>query len=113
MIRKLTHVLAFCLLAIAVAGHAIADDSVRLEYKFTRNELLRYKVVSNMTISMGMDIPGMESMPGGTVQSVAVFRQRTKRILENGDAEIVIAIESMKITIDDQVFHIGTFNKSK
>lgn len=84
---------------VVQAGGALARDTVKLEYKFKPNELLRYKMVMNM--NMTLDMPGFEQtmLPNTAIQMVAVYRQRTKRVLANGDAEITAAVESIKMTM--------------
>lgn len=85
--------MAFC--ALSLTAHA--QDGVLLQYKFTPNELLRYNVSMAADITVQMNIPGVEQIPGIPVSMQGVMRQRTKRVLENGDAEIAVAFESLKM----------------
>ena len=104
MIPRTVRILVLCAVLGAVAGQAFGQDAVRLEYKFRPGELLRYKVVMNMKMDMQMSAPDASSvqMPPMRMQAVGIMRQRTKRVLPNGDAEVASAVESMKMTMGDK-----------
>jgi hypothetical protein len=97
--RKIVQMFVLSLLLSAIAAQANAQDAIKLEYKFTPGELLRYKMVMDMNVAMNMN--SQEGMSGGQIpafngQIVMVMRQRAKKILANGDAEIAFAYESIK-----------------
>jgi hypothetical protein len=70
---------------------------VKLEYKYKVNELRRYKMVMDAMINIKGDLPNMSQIPPISFKYVSVIRYRTKSVLANGDAQIVMAIESMKV----------------
>ena len=93
MIRR--SIWAVIALTLVLTGQAFCQDSVKLAYKFTPGELLRYKMVANLTAQMTDPQSGQTmNIP---IQMVAVMRQRVKKVLPNGDAQVSAAIESIKM----------------
>lgn len=94
--KRTSILIVFCL---AFAAQAFCQDSVTLQYKYTAGELLRYKMV--MDASMQLDTPnGSLTIP---VRMAAVMKQRTKRVLKDGNAELVVAFESMRMQLGTEV----------
>lgn len=79
-----------------------AGPGILLEYKFKEGELLRYKLEMSFDMVMQADIPEASAIPPISGFMTGTIRQRTKRVLENGDAEIVAAVESMKLDMMGQ-----------
>ncbi len=75
---------------------------ILLEYKFKEGELLRYKLEMSFDMVMQADIPEASAIPPISGFITGTVSQRTKRVLENGDAEVVAAIESMKLDMMGQ-----------
>jgi len=102
MLARTARIAVLCAVLGMLAGQAFGQDTVKLEYKFKQGELLRYKMIMNMTMQMS-GIGGEEAeVPAMSAQTVAVTRQRTKKVLPNGDAEVTSAVESMKMTMGDK-----------
>ncbi len=100
MFRRSLWLLTICVLGgiastQAYAQEAVKQDPVKLEYKFTTGEVLRYKITNNMNVQM--NVPGMPNIPSMPVKIVSVMKQQTSKIQENGDAEIVTTFESLKM----------------
>ncbi|MCL6519120.1 MAG: hypothetical protein K6T99_04765 [Armatimonadetes bacterium] len=104
--------LVFCVVLLAVATQALGQGVVQspepnasgilFEYKFKEKELLRYNLELTFDVVMQADIPEASAIPPMYGRMTGIVSQQTKRILENGDAEIVAAIESMKIDMMGQ-----------
>jgi len=103
VIPRTVRIVVLCAVLSVLAGQAFGQETVRLEYKFKQGELLRYKMVMSATINMQMSMPDGSSgqMPSIPMQMVGVMRQRTRKVLPNGDAEVAYAFESMKVTVGD------------
>lgn len=112
MMRRAAVPLLFVGIVCAVAVHA--QESVKLELKYPPGQLFRHKFVANMTMNMQFDMPSLQQqMPSGMLsnipmQVVGVMRQRGKKLLPNGDAEVNIAIESMRVNAFGQVQDMPT-----
>ena len=91
----------FILLCLILGAQAFCQDSIKLEYKFVPGELLRYKMVMNATLQL--DVPSTGKSLSIPVAMAAVVRQRTKRVLPDGNAEIAVAFESIRVQMGDQV----------
>ena len=104
MPRRQVKLFVLCLVLGGIAAQAFGQDTVKLQYKFTPGELLRYKMTMNANVNMQMSMPEAtgSQMPSMPFRVVGVVRQRTKRILPNGDAEIAVAFESMRITMGEK-----------
>lgn len=98
MLKRMICLLILCLALTSFAVKVLGQDAVKLQYKFTPGELLRYKIQMDMTMEMQMTTPDGSQMPTIPVQMVMVMRQRTKSIQPNGDAEVAVAIESAKFS---------------
>lgn len=97
--RRYLPLLAACIVFLA-PGSVWGQEKIKLEYKFTPGELLRYKLVADMNMDMRMSTPQTSGSPGVLpIRMVGIMRQRTKRVLPNGDAEVAIAFESVKLTM--------------
>ena len=103
MIRWSVLFATLCILLAGTLSPASAQDTYSLEYKFVPGELIRYKMVIDMNMSMKFDgttaqkATGSMQMPNMQMSMVIVTRQRTKKVLPNGDGQIAMAIESMKV----------------
>lgn len=95
--RRITILLIICL---AFAAQAFGQDTVKLEYKYIPGEALRYKMVFDAKLELNAANGQSFSIP---VRMAGVFKQKTRRVLANGNAEIVIAFESMRAQIGDEV----------
>lgn len=103
MIRRTSLAVTVCLAALVVAGAArAADEGIKLEYKFKPGEVLRYKLAVDMDLAMQSDMAGSAQMPAMHVKMVGVMKQKTLRILPDGDAEVLVAVESMKMMVGGQ-----------
>lgn len=103
--RPLLSVISLTLLCIIAAG-AYAQDSIKLEYKFTTGEVLRYKTVIQAVVTPNFSNENGVQVPPVSFQSVGIIKYRTTRVLENGDAEMNVALESMKIDVAGQTKNI-------
>jgi len=74
-------------LFLGAAGGAIALGSVRLEYKFTPGEVMRYKVHQTTSSAFGAALGSGSDVIDG------ILRFRVLKTLPNGDAEIRAAYE--------------------
>lgn len=98
MIKRLSAIFV-CLMLCMIAVQVYAQCPVQMQYKFVPNQLLRYKLDMNMETTM-QGMPGMQNQRGSIpVTMSAVMRQRVKKVLPSGDAEIAIAFESMKMSV--------------
>lgn len=88
--------LALILLASACA---IAQETVKLQMKFTPGEVLRYKMLLDGNIAFTATGPNAPQAPNMPMRMVAVVKQKTKRVLPSGDAEVTAVLESMKVSI--------------
>ena len=92
-------------LAILSSG-ALAQETVKIELKFTPNEVVRYKMVMDMKMSLEANGASSFQLPNLPINMVVLMKQRTKRVLPNGDAEINAVVESMKMAIGQKVQQI-------
>jgi hypothetical protein len=93
--RKLQAVYAIsCLLLSILAVSAFGQSAVNLQHKFTVGESVCYKIVVNMQVTMGGQ--GSVAIPA---QIVGIVKHETKRLLDNGNAEISATIQSMKMDV--------------
>ena len=97
--RRYALIFLICALLFGSAVFAVAQETVRLELKFKPGELLRYKMVMNMNISMEASGPSTAQIPNLPMRMVMMMRQRTKRILPNGSAQVNAVVDSMKLTM--------------
>ena len=88
---------------VVLASGALAQETVKIELKFNPGEVLRYKMVINMNMSMEANGPSSFQLPNVPINMVIVMKQRTKRVLPNGDAEVNAVIESMRMAMGDKV----------
>jgi len=102
MMKQIWLVLAFCTVcAVMLVPQAQSQESVRLEYKYTPGELLRYKMQFDATLNVqGAEGGQSLEMP---MRMAGVMRQKTNRVLPSGDAEIVISFESMRMQMENQI----------
>lgn len=86
--RRNAAVIIGVLSTLILGSLACAQDSVRLEYRLSQGELMRYRV--NCKIAGGiMDIGGS----GSGMITDGILRLRVSKVLPNGDAEIRAAYE--------------------
>ncbi|MCL6518243.1 MAG: hypothetical protein K6T99_00245 [Armatimonadetes bacterium] len=94
-IRRVVFIVLMGLALSMITRYAYGSDVVKLEYKYVPGELLRYKMVADMKIHMtGGPNAASITMP---VRIAGVFKQKTKRLLSDGDAEIILALESLRM----------------
>ncbi len=80
-----------------IARYAYGGDAVNLEYKYTPGEILRYKIVSDVKVQITSSPNGASiTMP---MKMACVFKQHTKRVLPDGNAEIVLSVESLRMEV--------------
>ncbi len=77
----------------AVSTGATKQPTVKLKYKFTPGELLRYRIKMHLANEEGT----------ASLNAVMTYRQRVKRILPNGDAELSFAVEAMSLEADGKI----------
>lgn len=97
--RRYALIFLTCALLVGSAVFAVAQETVKLELKFKPGELLRYKMVMNMNISMEGSGPSAHQIPNLPMRMVMLMRQRTKQILPNGSAQVNAVVDSMKLTM--------------
>ncbi len=101
MRSSIVRIFAVCLLIGIQHASGFAQDApaksppVMLKCKFTPGEVLRYKLISDIT---------MPSRPGSArreqIRADVVFSEKTDRVLPNGDAEITIGYEQLNMLIN-------------
>ncbi len=101
-------IIAACfVLVLAVAACALGQETVKLEMKFKAGDLTRYKMIMDGSASFG-GIPNAPQASNLAVRAVAVVRQRVKRVLPNGDAEISSIVESARYTYGNKTVELPT-----
>jgi hypothetical protein len=111
MKSRITLISAFI---ITLSVHAIvhADTTlpvqpapgVKLAYKFTNGETLRYQMVTNTSVTM----PGSQSSATPGMQSTIVLREQVISVSPTGDGTLKVSIESMNITMGGQTMPYST-----
>jgi hypothetical protein len=96
-LKRIAILLSLCLVFCA---QAYCQDTVKLQYKFTPGELLRYKIVFDANLQL--DAPSTGKSLTIPIRMSAVYRQRTKRILPDGNAELNVAFESMRMQLGNE-----------
>jgi len=99
MIRRTCFAVVVCLTILLGAGAWAAEEAVKIEYKFTPGEILRYKLVVDMNMAVQSNIEQNFQIPAMQIQMVAVMRMKTLGILPNGDAKVLTSIDSMKMKL--------------
>ena len=95
--KRIPILLSVCLM---LAAQAFCQDTVKLEYKYTPNELLRYKMVISANLQLAVPNGQAMTIP---MRMVGLVKQRTKRVLPDGSAELAVAFESMRAQVGDQI----------
>ncbi|MHB0913900.1 MAG: hypothetical protein ACYC2Y_10740 [Armatimonadota bacterium] len=88
-----------------LASAAVAQDAVKLAYKFTPGEVLRYQVTGDMAMTMTgvpMELPAMNMY--------MVMREEVKKVLDNGDAQVSVTYESAKMAMGGEWQDVPTAN---
>ena len=93
---------SFITLLIALGAGGLAQESVKLDLKFNPGEVSRYKMIVDINLSLDASGPSSLQIPNLPMGIVVVMRQRTKRVLPNGDAEINAVVESLKMTMGNK-----------
>lgn len=89
-----------CMFCVQLAAQDVTSpDTIKLEYKFVKGDVTRYKVVLDMNADIKMDAAATQQIPQMAVKIVAITNQKINKILENGDAEIIPGAESLKLTM--------------
>jgi len=79
-----------------------ASGAVDLQYKFKPGEIVRHKIVVDVDLALAANVPNAPQIPPMRVKMVGVVKQKTIRILPDGDAEVMDTLESMTMTIGNQ-----------
>lgn len=93
------------------AAQAPTDNrpTVTLAYKYIPDELLRYKMVTETTMDMDISTTTGQNMNiKPAVKTTSILRQRAKSIQPNGDAEVAIAFESMRMEVMGRTINVPT-----
>lgn len=98
MIRRISLVIIGCLVAILLAGTEAAG-AVDLQYKFKPGEVVRHKIVVDMDVALAISAPNAPQIPPMHIKVVGFVKQKTNRVLPDGNAEVVDTVESMTMTI--------------
>ncbi len=101
MVRRVFFVVLACLATLLIAG-TDASGAVDLQYKFTPGEVVRHKIVVDMDVAMAISAPEAPQIPPMHIKMVGIVKQKTGRMLPDGDVELVDTIESMTMTIGNQ-----------
>jgi hypothetical protein len=101
MVRRVFFVVLACLATLLIAG-TDASGAVDLQYKFTAGEVVRHKLVVDIDIALAISAPDAPQIPPMHVKVVGIIKQKTGRILPDGDVEIVDTLESATMTLGNQ-----------
>jgi hypothetical protein len=89
-----------CMFCVQLAAQDVTKpDTIKLEYKFVKGDVTRYKVVLDMNADIKMDIATAQQIPQMALKIVAIANQKVNKVFENGDAEIIPGVESLKLTM--------------
>lgn len=105
MVRRVSLVLIGCLVALLIA-HTDVWGAVDLQYKFKSGEIVRHKVVVDMDLAVAANIPNAPQIPPMHMKAVGVVKQKTIRLLPDGNAEVVDTLESMTVTLGNQTHKV-------
>lgn len=100
--RRRFAIFPFITLLIALGAGGLAQESVKLDLKFNPGEVSRYKMIVDINLSLDASGPSSIQIPNLPMGIVVVMRQRTKRVLPSGDAEINAVVESLKMTMGNK-----------
>lgn len=89
-------VVLLIIMMIAASACVLAQETVKLELKFTPGETLRYKMIMDGSLTMTSTDPSAPRIPNTPIRMVGIIREHVKRVLPGGDAEVSAAVESMK-----------------
>lgn len=89
MIKRLSIIVAFLLIPVAAAR---ADDALRLQYKFTTGDVLRYQTITESISDLGADTSG----PRWT-RKTTEFRFEVLGVDANGAAKVRLTTESFRM----------------
>lgn len=98
MIRRVTLVVIGCLAAVLLAGTEAAG-AVDLQYKFKPGEVVRHKIVVDMDVALAISAPNAPQIPPMHIKVVGFVKQKTNRVLPDGNAEVTDTVESMTMMI--------------
>ena len=101
MVRRVSLVILASLVTLLIT-HSDASGAVDLQYKFKQGEVVRHKIVVDMDLAMAISAPDAPQIPQMHVKMVGIIKQKTGRMLPDGDVELVDTIESMTMTIGNQ-----------
>lgn len=101
MVRRVSFVILVSLATLLIA-HTDASGAVDLQYKFKQGEVVRHKIVVDMDLAMAISAPNAPQIPQMHIKMVGIIKQKTGRMLPDGDVELVDTIESMTMTIGNQ-----------
>ncbi len=91
-----------CAAAITACCAAAHCQTAGFRYKFTRGELLRYKLTAEAKLQLGVKPDGQFfEIP---IKIDAVGKQATKSVSASGDGELVLSIGSLKLTLGNESF---------
>lgn len=104
MTRRIVRVVLFCGLLVLLINQTKAQEGIKLRYQYSAGEELRYKFVMDIVMSLDMNFPGVERSAGNpplmSGQIVGIMKQKTKKIMSNGDAQVTFNYEQIKMTME-------------
>lgn len=101
MLRRLVLVVIGCLATVLLYS-SDASGAVDLQYKFSAGEIVRHKIVMDIDFAIAANVPSAPQIPPMHVKIVGIVKQKTNRILPDGDAEVVDVLESLTMTIGSE-----------
>lgn len=103
MARRIVGIVLFCGLLVLLVNQTRAQEGIKLRYQYNAGEELRYKFVMDIVMLVEMDVPGVERTQGDpppiSGQFVGIMKQKTKKIMSNGDAQLTLSYEQIKMTM--------------
>ncbi len=98
MVRRVVLTAIGCL-AVLIAYSSDASGAVDLQYKFKAGEVVRHKIVMDMDVVIAANVPNAPQIPPMHMKMVGIVKQKTMRVLPDGDAEVVDVLESLTMTV--------------
>jgi len=112
MAKQISRVAMFCSLLVLLVNQTNAQEGIKLRYQYNAGEELRYKFVMDIVMSFAMDLPEAEGTvndsPVISGQFVGILKQKTKKVMANGDAQITFSYEQIKMTMEEQTQTLPT-----
>lgn len=112
MTKQTVRAILFCGLLVLLVNQTRAQEGIKLRYQYIVGEELRYKFVMDIVMSIDRSLAGAERTGGNSQlvsgQCVGIVKQKTKKIMPNGDAQITFGYEQIKVTMEEKTQIIPT-----